>query len=191
MNYLKYIEHDAENLQFYLWAKSYIAKFDALPASEKALSPEWTDADFEKVDSLPAPAAAESKHRSLKLSEDTVTAMKGTGLDGQHVSETVQEKGGSGSGSGSDMFDTPPRTPGGETERGRESNSRHHPAPSEATGTSSSDAGKTFLSSTLNNTSIAATSTADARRRAEGAYDDAGVQWQPCKTSPSAQPAHD
>lgn len=39
MNYLLYIELAAENLQFYLWLRSYTERFESLPESEKALSP--------------------------------------------------------------------------------------------------------------------------------------------------------
>lgn len=42
MNYLKYVEHSAENLQFYLWYRDYVERFDKLPSPEKALSPEWS-----------------------------------------------------------------------------------------------------------------------------------------------------
>jgi hypothetical protein len=42
MNFLKYIELSAENLQFFLWYRDYSKRFNELPASEKALSPEWT-----------------------------------------------------------------------------------------------------------------------------------------------------
>jgi len=41
MNYLKYVEHDAENLQFYLWFRDYVRRFDKLPAKQQALSPLW------------------------------------------------------------------------------------------------------------------------------------------------------
>lgn len=47
MDFLKYIEHSAENLQFYLWFKDYIKRFEDLPANERALSPEWTQAQEE------------------------------------------------------------------------------------------------------------------------------------------------
>lgn len=47
MDFLKYIEHSAENLQFYMWFRDYIKRFEDLPASEKALSPEWTQAQEE------------------------------------------------------------------------------------------------------------------------------------------------
>ena len=42
MNFLKYIELSAENLQFYLWFRDYSKRYNELPDSEKALSPEWT-----------------------------------------------------------------------------------------------------------------------------------------------------
>ena len=44
MNYLKYIEHAAENLQFYLWFRDYSARWEQLPQSERVLAPEWTQA---------------------------------------------------------------------------------------------------------------------------------------------------
>jgi hypothetical protein len=47
LNYLKYIERAPENLQFFLWYKDYQNRFDELPASEKALAPEWTESHVE------------------------------------------------------------------------------------------------------------------------------------------------
>jgi hypothetical protein len=41
MNYLKYIEYSAENLQFFLWHRDYTARWESLRESEKTLSPEW------------------------------------------------------------------------------------------------------------------------------------------------------
>lgn len=41
MDYLVYVEFSAENLQFYLWYQNYVKRFEALPESEKALSPPW------------------------------------------------------------------------------------------------------------------------------------------------------
>ncbi|KAI9752405.1 MAG: hypothetical protein M4579_005629 [Chaenotheca gracillima] len=41
MEFLRYIEHDAENLQFYFWLQDYTTRFSNLSSSEKALSPEW------------------------------------------------------------------------------------------------------------------------------------------------------
>jgi hypothetical protein len=34
-----YIEHSAENLQFYLWYRDYVRRWDTLPAGQRALSP--------------------------------------------------------------------------------------------------------------------------------------------------------
>ncbi|KAI0162039.1 hypothetical protein GGR57DRAFT_517499 [Xylariaceae sp. FL1272] len=44
MNYLIYIEHAAENLQFFLWLRGYEKRFHDAPISETALAPEWTQA---------------------------------------------------------------------------------------------------------------------------------------------------
>lgn len=41
MDYLVYVEYNAENLQFYLWFKDYTKRFNALSENEKALSKEW------------------------------------------------------------------------------------------------------------------------------------------------------
>ena len=43
MDYLVYIEHNAENLQFWLWYQDYVERFDALPGNQKKLSPEWIE----------------------------------------------------------------------------------------------------------------------------------------------------
>ncbi|EMC94694.1 hypothetical protein BAUCODRAFT_556835 [Baudoinia panamericana UAMH 10762] len=42
MNYLKYIEHSAENLQFFLWYRDYCARWEKLPESQKVLSSVWS-----------------------------------------------------------------------------------------------------------------------------------------------------
>ena len=41
LNYLIYIEHDAENLQFYLWMVDYYQRFRNAPEDEKKLSQPW------------------------------------------------------------------------------------------------------------------------------------------------------
>ncbi|KAJ8606115.1 hypothetical protein MRB53_041191 [Persea americana] len=41
MDYLVYVAHDAENLQFYLWFEDYSRRLEALPESSKALSRPW------------------------------------------------------------------------------------------------------------------------------------------------------
>lgn len=45
MDYLVYVSHDAENLQFYLWLQDYTKRFYAAPRPEQVLSPPWFDAE--------------------------------------------------------------------------------------------------------------------------------------------------
>lgn len=71
MNYLRYIEHSAENLQFYLWYRSYCERFEKLPASEKALSPEWSAAQMDSEITQPA-------RRSKKTPAAIATVLEGT-----------------------------------------------------------------------------------------------------------------
>ena len=73
MNYLKYIELSAENLQFFLWYRDYVNRFDRLPANEKALSPEWT------VEQAEAEAtAAQAQARQKVVPPEAAAAFKGT-----------------------------------------------------------------------------------------------------------------
>lgn len=44
MNYLTYVEHAAENLQFFLWFRDYEKRFKEANPSDIALAPEWTQA---------------------------------------------------------------------------------------------------------------------------------------------------
>ena len=76
MNYLKFIEHAAENLQFYLWHRDYTKRFAELPDSERALSPEWTvqQAEAEMV-------AAQSGTRKAKVNPVAAAVFKGTDFD--------------------------------------------------------------------------------------------------------------
>lgn len=41
MDYLIYVAHDAETLQFYLWLKDYRKRYASLKEPQQALSPEW------------------------------------------------------------------------------------------------------------------------------------------------------
>ncbi|EPS38141.1 hypothetical protein H072_8117 [Dactylellina haptotyla CBS 200.50] len=41
LNYLRFIEHSPEHLEFYLWHEDYVKRFDALTEEEKARSPAW------------------------------------------------------------------------------------------------------------------------------------------------------
>ncbi|KAF2116743.1 hypothetical protein BDV96DRAFT_544293 [Lophiotrema nucula] len=103
MNYLKYIELAAENLQFFLWFRDYSKRFANLPESEKVLSPEWNG---EAPD-------AENQHRPARLNPDTAAVFKGTDFASE-PKVTEAEK-------GSNPFFTPPRTPNSEAQRDGES----------------------------------------------------------------------
>lgn len=155
MNYLRYIEHAAENLQFFLWYRNYVRKFDQLPQSERALSPEWTMSQAESE-----ALAGQSQTRQMKVSADTAAALKGTGLESTpRIGETEKNN----------PFYTPPRTPSDETRRVVTSTD------DSSNGYNSSGTG--WMSATTNSDNI--------KKKAEGAYDDAGLKWQPCKFAPS------
>lgn len=92
MNYLKYIEHAAENLQFWLWYRDYAKRFSHLPPNEQCLAPEWTEeqADAEIVNTnLPA---------QKKISPEAAAVLAGIDF-ALHKSRR------------GDLFQTPPGTP--------------------------------------------------------------------------------
>lgn len=43
MDYLVYVSHDAENLQFWMWLQDYTKRFLAAPKNEQNLSPPWLE----------------------------------------------------------------------------------------------------------------------------------------------------
>lgn len=57
MDYLVYVSHDAENLQFYLWLQDYTKRFYAAPRPEQVLSPPWFDAEAAQPSSYNATTA--------------------------------------------------------------------------------------------------------------------------------------
>jgi hypothetical protein len=72
MDYLVYVEHNAENLQFYLWYKDYEKRFNALSENEKALSPEF----------FPTADAPYLSDKPIDPKRFTVAAMMENGYDG-------------------------------------------------------------------------------------------------------------
>ncbi|KAL8642271.1 MAG: hypothetical protein Q9226_008527 [Calogaya cf. arnoldii] len=62
MDYLIYVSHDAENLQFCIWLNAYTTRFYAMPPSEQALSPSWCT-----VEGLADPSRAAKKTEKSKL----------------------------------------------------------------------------------------------------------------------------
>ncbi|KAH4922614.1 hypothetical protein HBI79_177310 [Parastagonospora nodorum] len=94
MNFLKYIELSAENLQFYLWFRDYSKRFNELPASERALSPEWSGDK----------SNAETKQGPKVVNADAAAILAASDF-GNDPKVYESEK------SGSNPFFTPPRTP--------------------------------------------------------------------------------
>lgn len=98
MNYLKYIEHAAENLQFFLWFQDYSARFNNLAEGERALSPDWTR---EQVDAEAASAAQQTRTKQANVEANAI--LQGTSFDdGSSATAQVNERG--------DPFHTPPAT---------------------------------------------------------------------------------
>ena len=84
MDYLVYVEHNAENLQFYLWYKDYVKRFEALSDSEKALSPEWTPTGD-------APNLVKDSDKKNSAKRFTIAAMMENGYDGTTTAELFGE----------------------------------------------------------------------------------------------------
>ncbi|KAI5846150.1 hypothetical protein BZA05DRAFT_407083 [Tricharina praecox] len=61
MMYLHHVEHSVENLQFFLWYRDYEKRFEALPANEKALSPEYKPPQAVDGVNQPSPAHLKTK----------------------------------------------------------------------------------------------------------------------------------
>ncbi|KAL5321745.1 hypothetical protein ACEPPN_009708 [Leptodophora sp. 'Broadleaf-Isolate-01'] len=75
MDYLAYVEFNAENLQFYLWYRDYVRRFEALPETEKALSPEFVP----EADEIPDLNKAVEKGERRKTKREASTGLMGTG----------------------------------------------------------------------------------------------------------------
>ncbi|KAF1999091.1 hypothetical protein P154DRAFT_577244 [Amniculicola lignicola CBS 123094] len=103
MNYLKYIELAAENLQFFLWHRDYTKRFNSLPESERVLSPEWTGDQINE----------DNQTRAKRVNPNTAALFKGTDFASDpQVAEKEKIN---------NPFFTPPRTPNDETKEARES----------------------------------------------------------------------
>lgn len=81
MNYLLYVEHSAENLQFYLWYQDYTRRFQQAKSSDRVLALEWTKA---MNDDVLAQLRREATEK-LRPDEPTGTAIsdifRGTNFD--------------------------------------------------------------------------------------------------------------
>jgi hypothetical protein len=96
MNYLLYIEHSAENLQFFLWYRDYAKRFDQANTADIALAPEWTDAQHEA-----AMQATQVVSQKKVNSETTAEMFKDT--DFEKIPRVNARE-------ASNPFSTPPRT---------------------------------------------------------------------------------
>ena len=95
MNYLCYISHDAENLQFYLWLADYYQRFQRAPPSEKRLSPKW-QAD-EPVDSDSntrpfSPLMSEKRLLSLGIKEQDISTLSTEDMSNASIWEEQQTR---------------------------------------------------------------------------------------------------
>ena len=102
MNFLIYIEHSAENLQFYLWYRDYVKRFADLPGSDKVLAPPWSSEQADMEILAPQGPALSSK----KMSPEVADAFRNTDFDPKPKLNAADL--------GSNPFNTPPRTPVGE-----------------------------------------------------------------------------
>lgn len=101
MNYLIYIEHSAENLQFFLWQRDYTKRFQDAQASDKSLAPEWTqDLEDEALARIKKEAAD-----NMRKEPQAAEIFKGTDFEKGAGEQAIDNR---------DPFDTPPRTPGGD-----------------------------------------------------------------------------
>jgi hypothetical protein len=99
MNYLLYVEHSAENLQFYLWLRAYETRFNNAPAADQALSPVWT---VKQQDS--ASHAAKLNAASRKRTKTAATSLfRGTDFEQKKATKFTSMDIG-------DPFSTPPLT---------------------------------------------------------------------------------
>jgi hypothetical protein len=98
MDFLRYIEHDAENLQFYLWYRDYCKRFAELPESEQKLAPEWT-----AEQALAERTTTEKEKLPKKITVAAAAVLKGTDFD-PNAKLAVPEH-------APNPFNTPPRTP--------------------------------------------------------------------------------
>jgi hypothetical protein len=87
MDYLVYIEHNAENLQFFLWYRDYERRFNALPEKERALSQEWVP-DTKEIPNL----AKDPEKEATKTKRNTIKAMMENGYDSKGAALFTEDR---------------------------------------------------------------------------------------------------
>ena len=100
MNYLVYIEHSAENLQFYLWYRDYAKRFAEAKTSDTGLAPVWTQSQHDA-------ALQSAQMATITQKRDTKPEAAGIfqGTDFERVPKVTATESTAGA------FTTPPRTP--------------------------------------------------------------------------------
>ncbi|KAI1772734.1 hypothetical protein F4818DRAFT_425373 [Hypoxylon cercidicola] len=99
MNYLLYIEHAAENLQFFLWYRDYVERFNDANTADTEVSPEWTQAmENETVAKIQKDAIEKMKGRP----KIATAIFKGTDFEKGAADVVVENR---------NLFSTPPSTP--------------------------------------------------------------------------------
>ncbi|KAI8682972.1 hypothetical protein LRP88_05057 [Fusarium phalaenopsidis] len=103
MSYLIYVEHAAENLQFYLWFKDYEKRFNTTSTTDIKLAPEWTQTMQDEAVLKIRKDQADKMRKEPKAAE----IFKGTDFEKKRgAQENVS--------GGSDPFATPPQSSRGD-----------------------------------------------------------------------------
>lgn len=106
MSYLIYVEHAAENLQFYLWFKDYEKRFNTTSTADVKLAPEWTQTMHDETVLKIRKDQADKMRKEPKAAE----IFKGTDFE-----KKKKKRGAKGNVSGgSDPFATPPQSSRGD-----------------------------------------------------------------------------
>jgi hypothetical protein len=106
MNYLLYVEHSAENLQFFLWFRDFSKRFDEANTSDIHLAPEWTQAQQDDAVVTARALVSAKKASSKPFGAGTISTVK------PPSSASFVKPPSSSARDSSDPFNTPPRTPG-------------------------------------------------------------------------------
>ncbi len=88
MDYLVYVEHNAENLRFLLWYRDYVRCFDALPEKKKVLSPER----IPEVTEAPDLSKGTENESKKKARREAVATMMETGYDSRGTAPFSEEQ---------------------------------------------------------------------------------------------------
>lgn len=105
MNYLVYVEHSAENLQFYLWYKDYVKRFNEASTSDISLAPEWTQTMEDEA------VAKIRKDQAEKMRATPEAAAIFRGTDFEKLAPEMPEN-------AANPFHTPPRSSNGGSDSG-------------------------------------------------------------------------